>query len=48
MWKFQEFVDFISDLPHEGPVGDRLLTHVRQMSGLESLADDFSVLEVRF
>jgi phosphoserine phosphatase RsbU/P len=48
MWKFQEFVDFISDLPHEGPVGDRLLTHVRQLSGLESLADDFSVLEVRF
>jgi len=48
MWKFQEFVDFVSGLPHEGPVADRLLTHVRQLSGLESLADDFSVLEVRF
>jgi sigma-B regulation protein RsbU (phosphoserine phosphatase) len=48
MWKFQEFVDFISGLPHEDPVADRLLTHVRQLGGLETLADDFSVLEVRF
>jgi sigma-B regulation protein RsbU (phosphoserine phosphatase) len=48
MWKFQEFVDFVSGLPHEDPVGDQLLTHVRQLSGAESLADDFSVLEVRF
>ena len=47
MWKFQEFVDFISALPGENPVGDRLLAHVRQLSGSESLADDFSVLEVR-
>lgn len=48
MWKFQEFVDFISGWPHEDPVADRLLTHVRQLGGLESLADDFSVLEVQF
>jgi sigma-B regulation protein RsbU (phosphoserine phosphatase) len=48
MWKFQEFVDFVSGLPRAEPVGDRLLTHVRQLGGQESLADDFSVLEVRF
>jgi sigma-B regulation protein RsbU (phosphoserine phosphatase) len=51
MWKFQEFVEFVSGLPQGEPVGDRLLAHVRQLGGLstsESLADDFSVLEVRF
>jgi sigma-B regulation protein RsbU (phosphoserine phosphatase) len=48
MWKFQEFVEFVSGLPREDPVGDGLLTHVRQLGGSEILADDFSVLEVRF
>ena len=48
MWKFQEFVDFVSGLPREEPVGDRLLVHVRQLGASESLADDFSVLEVQF
>jgi sigma-B regulation protein RsbU (phosphoserine phosphatase) len=48
MWKFQEFVQFVSGLPHDEPVGDRLLKHVRQLGGSEVLADDFSVLEVRF
>jgi sigma-B regulation protein RsbU (phosphoserine phosphatase) len=48
MWKFQEFVDFVSGLPRAKPVADELLAHVRQLSGLEVLADDFSVLEVRF
>jgi hypothetical protein len=48
MWKFHEFVEFISRLPREESMGDRLLTHVRQLGCSESLADDFSVLEVRF
>jgi sigma-B regulation protein RsbU (phosphoserine phosphatase) len=49
MWKHQEFVSFISALPRDGaPLGDRLLVHVRKMHGSELLADDFSVLEVRF
>lgn len=48
MWKFQEFVDFVSGLPREDPVGDRLLAHVRQLGGSDVLADDFSVVEVRF
>jgi sigma-B regulation protein RsbU (phosphoserine phosphatase) len=46
MWKFQEFVDYLSGLPREEPVGDRLLAHVRQLHGSSVLADDFSVLEV--
>ncbi|HLJ95066.1 MAG TPA: SpoIIE family protein phosphatase [Gemmataceae bacterium] len=48
MWKFQEFVDFISALPPEDPCADQLLAHVRQLHGSDVLADDFSVLEVRF
>jgi sigma-B regulation protein RsbU (phosphoserine phosphatase) len=48
MWKFQEFVQFVSGLPRADPVGDRLLAHVRQLGGSETLADDFSVLEVGF
>jgi sigma-B regulation protein RsbU (phosphoserine phosphatase) len=48
MWKFQEFVEFVSGLPRQEPVGDHLLAHVRRLGGSEVLADDFSVLEVRF
>jgi phosphoserine phosphatase RsbU/P len=45
MWSFQEFADFVSGLPREEPIADRLLAHVRQMHGSDVLADDFSVLE---
>jgi phosphoserine phosphatase RsbU/P len=48
MWKLDEFVEFVSGLPREEPVADRLLTHVRGMHGQDMLVDDFSVLEVRF
>jgi sigma-B regulation protein RsbU (phosphoserine phosphatase) len=48
MWKFQEFVDFLTALPRQEPVADRLLTHVRQIGCSEVLVDDFSVLEARF
>jgi phosphoserine phosphatase RsbU/P len=48
MWKLDEFVDFVSGLPREDPVADRLLAHVRQMHGADVLVDDFSVLEARF
>ncbi len=49
MWKHPEFVQFVEGLPREdGTLGEQLLTHVRQMRGNKSLADDFSVLEVRF
>jgi sigma-B regulation protein RsbU (phosphoserine phosphatase) len=48
MWKYKEFVEFVSTLPREEPVADQLLAHVRQLHGSDLLADDFSVLEVRF
>ncbi|HTU23670.1 MAG TPA: SpoIIE family protein phosphatase [Gemmataceae bacterium] len=49
LWKHQEFVSFLSSLPRDGAsLGERLLAHVRQMHGSGLLADDFSVLEVRF
>jgi phosphoserine phosphatase RsbU/P len=48
MWKVQEFVDFVSELPREIPVADRLLAHVRQLGGSDLLADDFSVVEIWF
>jgi len=49
MWKHQEFVTFLSTLPRDGAsLGERLLAHVRRMHGSDLLADDFSVLEVRF
>jgi sigma-B regulation protein RsbU (phosphoserine phosphatase) len=47
MWTLHEFVEFVSGLPREQFAGDRLLAHVRQMHAAETLADDFSVLEVR-
>ncbi len=49
MWKHQEFVDFLSQLPRNGELlSDNLLRHVRQRRGIDLLNDDFSVLEVRF
>jgi sigma-B regulation protein RsbU (phosphoserine phosphatase) len=49
MWRHQEFVDYLSGLPADGEsVADRLLVHVRQLRGAEILADDFSILEVRW
>lgn len=49
MWKHAEFVQFVAALPRgTGSVGDQLLTEVRRRHGSELLADDFSLLEVRF
>jgi phosphoserine phosphatase RsbU/P len=49
MWKHEEFVTFLSSLPRDGAsLGERLLAQVRQRHGSDVLADDFSVLEVRF
>jgi sigma-B regulation protein RsbU (phosphoserine phosphatase) len=47
MWKFQEFVNYVSDLPREDPICDPLLAHVRELHGSTVLADDFSFLEIR-
>jgi sigma-B regulation protein RsbU (phosphoserine phosphatase) len=49
MWKFAEFVDYVAGLPPEGGSAmDRVLDHVRGLHGSGGLADDFSMLEVRF
>src|SRR5262249_56190508 len=49
MWKHAHFVEFVAGLPRDaGLLSERLLAHVRQRRGGAALADDFSVLEVRF
>jgi phosphoserine phosphatase RsbU/P len=49
MWKHQQFVQYVNALPRgDASLSEQLLAHVRQLHGSESLADDFSVLEVRF
>ena len=47
MWQFEDFVQYVSAQPRtEAGLLDRLLMHVRQLSGSDILADDFSMLEV--
>jgi sigma-B regulation protein RsbU (phosphoserine phosphatase) len=49
MWKRQEFVDFLCGLPRQDEaLSDRLLAQVRQLHGSDLLADDCSLVEVRF
>jgi phosphoserine phosphatase RsbU/P len=48
MWKFKEFVEYLGGLPSTEPIAERLLAHVRNLHGSDSLADDFSFLEVWF
>jgi phosphoserine phosphatase RsbU/P len=48
MWKHSEFVEYISVLRTQEPiVGDRLLAHDQEISGVEILEDDFSILEAQ-
>jgi len=48
-WRFPEFVEFMA-MPSEEKRSDmdRLLDHVRELSGDEGLDDDFSIVEVLF
>jgi len=47
MWQLDEFVEYMAAQPRaEAGLPDRLLSHVRQLQGSETLADDFSLLEV--
>jgi sigma-B regulation protein RsbU (phosphoserine phosphatase) len=49
MWQFEDFVQFVCGQPGEGGAAiDTLLAHVRGLHGSEVLADDFSMLEIRF
>jgi phosphoserine phosphatase RsbU/P len=48
VWPFDDFVHFIAAAPPEGETIERLLAHVRQLGGSETLADDFSMLQIEF
>jgi phosphoserine phosphatase RsbU/P len=48
MWKFDEFVRFVGDLPPDEPLMDRLLSHVQGLHGSSQLEDDFSIAEASF
>ena len=48
MWKFDDFVGFVGNLPPNEPVMDRLLSHVQGLGGSSQLEDDFSIAEAVF
>jgi phosphoserine phosphatase RsbU/P len=48
MWKFEEFLDFISSGEARESLADRLLAHVQELHGSNQLSDDFSMVEVAF
>ena len=48
MWKFEEFVEFVSEREMQGSIMDRLLAHVQELHGSERLSDDFSMVEIAF
>jgi phosphoserine phosphatase RsbU/P len=47
-WDFDEFLHFMATLPPGAGAMDHLLAHVRQLHGSDTLADDFSMLELVF
>jgi sigma-B regulation protein RsbU (phosphoserine phosphatase) len=49
MWALSEFLTFMADFPLDGdPVPERLYRHVRELGRSDTLADDFSLIDVRF
>ena len=48
MWKFEEFVRFMAGQPAGDGRMDGLLAYARKLGGSETLADDFSVVQVDF
>jgi sigma-B regulation protein RsbU (phosphoserine phosphatase) len=48
-WQFEEFVTYMGQASQsQGPVMEGLLAHVRELSGSQSLPDDFTMIEVKF
>lgn len=45
-WDFDAFLAYLTAMPAASDTIDRLLTQARQLHGSETLADDFSMLEV--
>lgn len=49
MWTYEEFVQFMQAIPQDDPAPlDRLLEHVRSLRQSPHLADDCSIVRVRF
>jgi sigma-B regulation protein RsbU (phosphoserine phosphatase) len=48
MWKYDEFVPYLAGLAPDDKPLDQLLAHARQMHGSDTLADDFSIVQVGF
>lgn len=46
MWKFAEFVEYVTTIATADDLMDQLYNHVRQMNSGESLDDDFSILDL--
>jgi phosphoserine phosphatase RsbU/P len=47
-WAFDEFLAFLTSATPASNLMERLLAHVRQLHGSDTLADDFSILELAF
>jgi len=45
-WKYDQLVEYLSSLSNESPVSGSLLGHIRSIGGSETLADDFSIVEI--
>jgi sigma-B regulation protein RsbU (phosphoserine phosphatase) len=48
MWKYDEFVQFMATLPDDESALDLVLRQARSLHGQETLADDFSLVQVTF
>jgi sigma-B regulation protein RsbU (phosphoserine phosphatase) len=48
MWKYEEFVEFITAAAGADDLMDRLYAHVRSLHGGDTLNDDFSILDLRW
>jgi phosphoserine phosphatase RsbU/P len=47
MWKHAQLVEYVTPLAGADDLMDRLYANVRQLGGTDTLADDFSLLDVR-
>ena len=48
MWPFNDFVTYVESAARSTDAMDRLMSHVRQLSGTDEFADDFSIVQVQF
>ena len=48
MWPFAEFLNLESELAIDGDLIGRHLDYIRELGGKEVLADDFSMMDIRF